>query len=111
MAILNKESFLNRIKEKIGDDTSDEAIAFMEDMTDTFNDLESKSTKADKEDWKAKFEENDKMWREKYKSRFFDTDSSDTDKDLPEEPKTDTKTAEEQRAEEITIDDLFEEKE
>jgi hypothetical protein len=109
MAILNKETFLNRIKERIGEDTSDEAISFMEDMTDTFNELESKATNADKEDWKSKYIENDKMWREKYKSRFFDTSDSPEEPPAPEE--SDEKSDEEKRAEEITIDDLFEEKE
>ena len=39
MSVLNKEDFLTRIHERIGADTTDEAIAFMEDMTDTYNSL------------------------------------------------------------------------
>lgn len=108
MAILNKDDFMKKIKERIGEDTSDEALAFMEDITDTFNDLESKS-KGDGTDWKTKYEENDKMWREKYKSRFFDG----TDKDTPPEDDNtppDGKSEDEQRAEEITINDLFTDK-
>ena len=41
MAVLAKEDFLSRINERIGEDNSDEAIEFMEDMTDTYNDMES----------------------------------------------------------------------
>lgn len=107
MAILNKDDFMKRIKERIGEDTSDEALAFMEDVTDTFNDLESKS-KGDGTDWKSKYEANDKMWREKYKSRFFDGDGKDDP--TPDETEPDEKTEEEQRAEEITFNDLFTDK-
>jgi len=68
MAVLSREDYLTRIQGIIGEDTSDEAMAFIEDMTDTFdNNMQS----GDGEDWKAKYEENDKSWREKYKARFF----------------------------------------
>ena len=33
MAVLNKEQFLARLQERIGEDTSDEAMTFIEDMT------------------------------------------------------------------------------
>lgn len=69
MAVLKKEELLNAIKEMVGDDTSDETITFIENVTDTINDLESRTK--DSEDWKTKYEENDKSWREKYRDRFF----------------------------------------
>lgn len=72
MAVLTKEDFMNTLKTKIGEDTSDEAMKFLEDMTDTFNDLESKST-SNGEDWKQKYDDLDKSWREKYTARFFST--------------------------------------
>lgn len=70
MAVLSKEDFLNKVMNRIGDDNSDEAVAFLEDMTDTFNDMERRTN--GQEDWQKKYEENDKMWREKYKARFFE---------------------------------------
>ena len=98
MAILTKEDFIKRVNEKIGDDTSDEAIAFLEDMTDTINDLSEKTS--DSTDWKKKYEDNDKAWREKYRERFNsgssngnnnggsdDSDDND-DNDEPPAPKT-----------------------
>lgn len=69
MAVLSKEDFLAKIQERIGEDNSDEAIGFIEDMTDTYNSMETQL--ADTTDWKAKFEENDAMWKQKYKDRFF----------------------------------------
>lgn len=77
MAVLSKEDFLSRINERIGEDNSDEAIAFMEDMSDTYDDMESKIT--DATDWKKKYEENDKAWRDKYKERFTSSRSEDDD--------------------------------
>lgn len=69
MAVLSKEDFLAKIQERIGEDNSDEAIGFIEDMTDTYNSMETQLS--DTTDWKAKFEENDAMWKQKYKDRFF----------------------------------------
>lgn len=77
MAVLSKEDFLSRINERIGDDNSDEAIAFMEDMSDTYEDMANKIT--DSTDWKKKYEENDKAWRDKYKERFISSHNEDED--------------------------------
>ena len=70
MSILPRDEFFARIQEKIGDDTSEDSIAFLEDMTDTYNELE-KNANGDGIDWEAKYRENDEAWKKKYKSRFF----------------------------------------
>ena len=59
-----KEELLEQFKTIIGEDMSDTSIGFIEDLTDSFNDSEA-------EDWKAKYEENDKNWRKKYTERFY----------------------------------------
>lgn len=69
---LNKEEYLASLKAKIGEDTSDESLKFLEDMTDTYDEL---SNRGSGEDWKTKYEELDKSWREKYKKRFFESDA------------------------------------
>lgn len=81
MAVTTKEQILAQLKAKFGDDTTDETLKIIEDVSDTFDDL---SKKPDSNvDWQAKYEENDKMWREKYRDRFFnspadeDADGSD----------------------------------
>lgn len=91
MAVLSKEEFMARVSARIGDDTSDDAIAFAEDMSDTFADLETKAN-GDGTDWKAKYEQNDKEWREKYKERFFSggSDGDDGGDDDNHEPKPKT---------------------
>lgn len=108
--VLNKDEFMNLIKEHVGEDNSDKSLKFLEDMTDTFNALEEKTKSNNKktdEQWKAELEAKDKEWREKYKERFFNGGSKDDDNEdkllLPEEPKPSPE-------ETITIDDLFEEK-
>lgn len=69
MAVRSITEILESVQTRLGEDTSDEAIAFVEDITDTLNDFESKTK--DEKDWKKKYEENDASWRKKYKDRFF----------------------------------------
>lgn len=69
MAIRTSEELLESIRIRVGDQTDDETIAFLEDVTDTMNDLNSKA--AGQEDWKKKYEDNDAEWRKKYTDRFF----------------------------------------
>lgn len=100
MAVRTKDELLEIIKGRIGDDSSDDTISFLEDITDTLTDYEEKVTKSGGEDWKTKFEENDKMWREKYRERFFSKKvENEEDEDFEDEVKS------------LSYEDLFEEKE
>ena len=65
MAVKSKEEILEAVKKYVGEDVSDEALGFIEDLTDTLDDRE------DPEEWKRKYEENDADWRRRYKERFF----------------------------------------
>ena len=80
--VKTKDELLASIKERFKDDTSDETISFIEDVSDTINDLETRAS--DETDWKSKYEENDKQWREKYRDRFFNSEG-DGNKPLDEE--------------------------
>ena len=62
MAVKTKEEILESVKEIFGDNTDDNTITFLEDITDTITDLEDKA-KGDGTDWKAKYTENDETWR------------------------------------------------
>ena len=57
------EELQESFKNLMGENTSDEALSFLEDMTDTY-------AKPDV-DWEAKYKENDASWRQKYRDRFF----------------------------------------
>lgn len=100
MAVRTKDELLEIIKGRIGDDSSDETISFLEDITDTLSDYEKKATNSNNEDWKTKYEENDKMWREKYRERFFSKEVEKEDEDFSED-----------EVKSLSYDDLFEEKE
>lgn len=58
-----KDELLTALRGVLGDNQSDEAIALIEDVTDTFD--------APAEDWEQKYKENDAAWRQKYTDRFF----------------------------------------
>lgn len=66
--IRTKDEIMAAITARLGEDTSDEALAFLEDMTDTLSDYEART--ADTTDWKSKYEENDASWRKRYAERF-----------------------------------------
>ena len=95
MAIRSRDELLQLVRTRIGDDTSDDAIAFIEDIEDTINNYENANE--DKIDWKKKYEENDKEWRTKYRDRFFNG-GVEQDGDIPDPaPKR------------LTFDELFKE--
>ena len=75
MPILNRDEYFSRLKEYIGEDSSDTAVSFLEDMTDTYNDHENRLA-GDGVDWKKKYDELDATWTKRYRSRFFNGDST-----------------------------------
>lgn len=79
MAVRTREEILNAVKTRMGDNADDESLAFLEDITDTLSDFENKASANSGEDWKTKYEENDKAWRDKYKARFFSTAPEEKD--------------------------------
>lgn len=97
MAILSKDEFFERVRSRIGDDTSDDAIKFLEDMTDTYSDFETRSQGG--ENWEARYKANDEAWRKRYQARFFAGNPGSPAPDGDPEPEPS----------DITIDDLFEE--
>lgn len=99
MAILNRDEYFERISTIIGDRNDDDSVAFVEDFTDTYNDLANRAT-GDGIDWKEKYNELDKSWKERYKNRFFSGNGGNPNVGYPNEEQ-------EEEKKEITIDDLF----
>lgn len=96
MAKLSKDELLEKVRTYVGDRTDDETLEIIEDISD--------SVGSDEVDvWKQKYEENDKMWRDKYISRFFEK-KEDDELDTPTEH-------EEEEKEYSSYDDLFKEEE
>lgn len=71
MSILSREQLLEKIKQRVGEDTSDDALSFIEDVSDTIDSYESRTSSTI--DWEQKYKENDEAWRKKYRERFFGT--------------------------------------
>lgn len=71
MAIRTSEEFLTMIRDRIGDSTADEDIAFIEDASDTINSMSQHE--AEIEQLRA---ENEDL-RKKYRDRFFEPKPDD----------------------------------
>lgn len=93
MAKLSKDELIEKVRKYVGDRNDDETIEIIEDISDSID-------SSDADDWKQKYEENDKMWRDKYISRFVE--KKEDEPDTPTEP-------EEEEKEYISFEDLFEE--
>lgn len=95
MAKLSKDELIEKIKKYVGDRKDDETIEIIEDISDSID-------SSDADEWKQKYKENDKMWRDKYVSRFFSKKE--------EERETPTEHEEEEK-EYNSYEDLFEKEE
>ena len=97
MAVRTREDILESIRGIIGESSDDNTIALLEDITDTYDDLETRAN-GDGIDWKARYEENDNEWRRKYTERFYGSDLKESENKEQEEPEKP-----------MTFDDLFKE--
>lgn len=95
MAKLSKDELIEKVRKYVGDRKDDDTIEIIEDISDSID-----SSEAD--EWKKKFEENDKMWRDKYISRFVEKKE--------DELVTPTEHEDEEK-EYKSFEDLFEEEE
>ena len=105
MAILSREDYLERLNTLVGEDNTDEALQIIEDFTDTFDNLGTQNDNNDNENWKEKYEELDATWRQKYRDRFMN--SQTTEEDVIEEQEDNVELDGEMRE----YDELFEERE
>ena len=95
MAKLSKDELVEKVKKYVGDRTDDETIEIIEDVSDSID-------SSDDDEWKKKYEENDKMWRDKYISRFFEKNAEENEDPTDED---------DDEKEYKTFEDLFEEEE
>lgn len=94
---LSREEYFSKIHEKLGSDNSDDNISFIEDLTDTYNELEKRSKS--EIDWEAKYNELNESWKTRYRHRFFSGDNSN----IPTDDKQDSGY----QPDTVTIEDLF----
>lgn len=93
MAKLSRDELIEELKAYTGDRTDDETLKLIEDVSDS-------TESEDSEDWEGKYNDLAK----KYKDRFSGS-SEEVKEEVKDEPKEET---EESDAEDIQIDDLFE---
>lgn len=79
MAKKTKDELLASARAILGDNTTDEALTFMEDISD--------SLEVSTEDWEAKYKENDAAWRKRYAERFMSSGDSGLEPEPDDEPK------------------------
>lgn len=82
MAKLSKDELIEKVRKYVGDRTDNETIEIIEDISDSMD-------SSDADEWKQKYEDNDKMWRDRYISRFVEKkeDEADTAAEHEEEEK------------------------
>lgn len=105
--VLSREDFMELIKRRVGDSTTDDDLKFMEDVVDTYNDLETRTR--DSGEWERRYNENDAEWRRRYRERFFngiDPSYTEIETETTEYIEGDVETVTEVKKE--TFEDLFE---
>lgn len=65
--VVTLDEIKEKIKKVIGDNTDDDTLSLLEDVEDTYTSLKT----GDGEDWKKRYEDNDKEWRKRYRERFY----------------------------------------
>lgn len=104
---LTREELMNAVASIVGDRTDDEAIAFVENVTDTFDSdssVELETANAKITELTQKVADTESAWRKKYMDRFYG--GSDEEVNPSNQPNPEEETALD--AEEITVEDLFE---
>ena len=87
MAKVTLEQLTEQINTACGEG-SDTALSLIENIHDSF-------APTDGEDWKQKYEDNDKMWRERYSARFMGKKPEDEEQFLsPQQNERKVKTFE-----------------
>ena len=80
MAIKTKDEILAQMNSILGENSDDTALAFIEDVSDTFTDLSQRAS--DQTDWEQKYNDLDKSWRDKYRARFFGSKPDDEEEEF-----------------------------
>nr|DAW97090.1 MAG TPA: hypothetical protein [Caudoviricetes sp.] len=78
MAIKTKDELIQSLNAVLGDNASDEALALMEDVSDTLDDNAARGAV----DWEQKYRENDAAWRARYRDRFMNNADNNAQPDI-----------------------------
>ena len=85
MAIRTRDELMNSIKDYLGEDTSDEALTLVQDISDTLGDSNAQTVA----DLRQQLKDQDANWRKRYRDTFFSgTPDKDDEDDDPPKPRT-----------------------
>lgn len=108
MPKLTKDDYKARFSEFFGESPDDKNLTFMEDLTDTLDELFAGGGASPGNGGKTYTEEEykalDASWRKKYTERFY----TPVPEKKPEEDKESKENKEKERLESIKLEDLFE---
>lgn len=100
---------MDSLSKVLGENNSDDALALLEDVSDTL-DTANSDLPAKLQEAEDKYNELDKSWRAKYRARFLQSkeDAAEQDNEFKkEQQEQEQKDEQEERAENVSFDDLF----
>lgn len=90
MAVYSRDEFMSTINTLVGENNTDENLKIIEDMSDTFDTLTTASESSiTKEQMDAEVKRVEDEWKQKYRDRFMQGDSSSgsaDDDEIDDEP-------------------------
>lgn len=85
MAVRTRDELMDSIKTYLGEDTSDEALNLVQDISDTLGDSNAQTV----ENLRQQLKDQDDNWRKKYRDTFFSgKPEKDEEDEEPKRPKT-----------------------
>lgn len=87
MAVKTRDEIMLQLQTIIGEDTSDETLTFIQDVSDTLGNDNSAERITQLE---TQLKEQDETWRKKYRDAFFSSkpDPVELDEDKPSRPRS-----------------------
>lgn len=80
MSVRTKDELLASVRAIVGEDTSDATLELFDDIADTLDNYSN----SENIDYKEKYEQNDREWRQKYRDRFMNGKPEEDDDDEPD---------------------------
>lgn len=112
MSVRTREEIMEAVRQRFNDDTSDDTLTFIEDISDTLNNYENSINT----EWETKYNELnaryqnlDNSWRQRYRERFFDNAPSNGET-IPTNVINENKDDLINESEDKTFNDLFNER-
>lgn len=71
MAVRKLEEIMEKVRGYVGEDTSDDTMSFLEDLTDTINSTSDVDIDGMRAEYEQKITDTENTWRQRYRDRFF----------------------------------------